>query len=228
MNLAYLTYLLSLVGLLAILGISFNLLAGFTGMSNLGQPGLFLVGAYATVLLQMKLGVPIPLALVAGAAAGSVAAVLLSLLIRRARGDVVAVMGMWFMFIMVVVALNWIALTRGALGIPGIVRPELFETSGRFLFLIMLSVAITYGLVYRIVCSPFGRVLGAVRDDELAAETLGKNVFKARVIAFAISGALAGLGGGLFAYFYRFIDPVSFYISTLIMILTIVRKHHVS
>lgn len=222
MNLAYLIYLLTLIALFFVLGASFNLLVGYTGLSNLGQPGFFLVGAYTTVLLQLKFGFPWFLALPVGALAGAGMGLLLSLITRRARGDAVAVMGMWFMFIMVVVSLNWIGLTRGALGIPGIPRASLFATPERFLMFLVLAAVGVYGFLQRVTTSPFGRVLGAVRDDELAAETLGKNVFKARVIAFALSGAIAGLGGGLYAYFLRFIDPGSFFITMLITILAIV------
>lgn len=222
MNPAYLTYLLTLIGLFAILGLSYNLLAGFSGLSNLGQPGFFLIGAYATVLLQLKLGLPAPLALCGGALGGAMAGLFLSLLTRKSKGDAVAVMGMWFMFIMVILALNWIGLTRGALGIPGIARPALFATPERFLLLVLIMGLLIYGLVWRVTHGPFGRVLGAVRDDELAAETLGKNTFKARSLVFALSGAIGGLGGGLFAYFFRFIDPGSFFVTQLVTILAIV------
>lgn len=222
MNPAYPTYLLTLIALFFVLGASFNLLVGFTGLSNLGQPGLILLGAYTTALLQVKLGIHPALALAAGAGCGALGGLLLSLITRRARGDIVAVMGMWFMFILVVLSLNWISLTRGALGIPGIPRPTLFAAPERFLLLILLAAAVVYGLLHHLTRSPFGRVLGAVRDDELAAATLGKNVFKARLIAFALSGAIAGFGGGLYGYAFRFIDPTSFYISMLIAILAIV------
>lgn len=218
----YLVYLLTIVALYIIFGLSFNLLAGFTGMSNLGQPAFFLVGAYTTVLLQMKLGVPPIFALLGGALAGFLIGALFSLVTRKARGDAVAVLGMWFMFISVIIALNWISVTRGALGIPGIPQPHGWETPDRFLLLMAAMAGILYLLVHRITSSPFGRVLGAIRDDELVAQTLGKNAFKARVLAFALSGAIAGLGGGMFAYFFRFIDPGSFFVSMLVALLTIV------
>lgn len=219
---AYLIYLLTLIAVFTVLGFSYNLLAGFTGMSNLGQPGFFLIGAYTTVLLQIKFGFPPLIALSAGAAAGILTGVAFSLLTKRVRGDSVAVMGLWFMFVVVIVALNWTGLTRGALGVPGIARPSQWNSPPMFLTLVALFALGIYGILYRIVRSPFGRVLGAVRDDELAAATLGKNVFKARVIAFALSGAVAGIGGGLFAYTFRFIDPGSFFLPLLITVLTIV------
>lgn len=220
-SIPYLTYLLTLVALFALLGFSFNLLKGFTGLLNLAHPGMILLGAYTTVLLQ-RAGVPLPLAWAAGAAAGLLLGALLSVLTRRSRGDVLGVMALWCLFVLEIVALNWIALTRGALGIPGIARPAGFETGPMFLLLTLIIVGIVYVFLHRVVSSPFGRVLGAVRDDELAAQTLGKNVFKARVVAFLVGGALAGLGGGLFAMFFRYIDPPSFYIIQLVTIIAIV------
>lgn len=222
MNLAYVVHLLTLVALFFILGASYNLLAGFTGMSNLGQPGIFLLGAYTTAILQRQFGFSPVLALPAAALVGLLFAALFSLMTRRARGDVVGVMGLWSMFMLVVVALNWAGLTRGALGIPGIARPQMWASPDRFMILMLVFALALYGGLRRITGSPFGRVLGAVRDDELQAQTLGKNVFKARAIAFMISGAVGGVGGGLFAYFFRFIDPSSFYILMLVAILAIV------
>lgn len=219
---AYLIHLLTLISLFAILGFSYNLLAGFTGMSNLGQPGFFLVGAYTVALLQLKLGAGVITALPAGIAAGGVLGLLFSFLTKKVKGDTVAVMGLWLMLVLVIVALNWTDFTRGALGIPGIKRPNSWATPAQFLIFSAGLTLITYGVLSRIVRSPFGRVLGAVRDDELAAATLGKNIFKARMIAFTVSGAVAGLGGGLFAYTFQFVDPGSFHIAMLVSLLAIV------
>ncbi|MBI4135563.1 branched-chain amino acid ABC transporter permease [Candidatus Uhrbacteria bacterium] len=222
LNAAYLTYLATLISLFVILGLSFNLLAGFTGLTNLGQTGFFLVGAYTVALLQLNFGLPYTLAMPAALLAGALIAIFFSLLTKRTRGDTVAVMGLWFMIVLVIVALNWSGLTHGALGIPGIRRPLGFASPQMFLIFSALITLVVYGILYRILRSPYGRVLGSVRDDELAAQTLGKNIFKARVIAFAISGGVSGIGGGLFAYTFQFIDPGSFHISMLVAVLALV------
>lgn len=221
-NSDYTIYLINLVALFAILGLSYNLLVGFTGLGNLGHPAFFLVGSYTTALFTIKAGWPIPLAWVLGALAGMATGGLLSLVTRKTRGDVVSVLTLFFLITTITVTLNWTPVTRGALGIPGIPRPAAFQTPEQFLLLTLLALALVYGIVWKITRSPFGRVLGAVRDDELAAATLGKNVFKARVMAFLIAGALAGFGGGLFGMFFRFVDPGSFYFPMLISVLTIV------
>lgn len=218
----YLIYLATLVALFAILGLSYNLLAGFTGLGNLGHPALFLVGAYATALLTRNADLNPYLAWLMGAVAAMTVGGLLSLITRKARGDVVSVLTLFFLFVTVIIALNWTALTRGALGVPGIARPHPFASQGGFFILSLIALALVYAFLRRLVASPFGRVLGAVRDDELAAATLGKNVFRARLIAFLVSGAIAGLGGGLYAFTFRFIDPGSFYFLMLTALLAIV------
>ncbi|MBI2552485.1 branched-chain amino acid ABC transporter permease [Candidatus Uhrbacteria bacterium] len=221
-NSGYIIYLVNLVALFAILGLSYNLLVGFTGLGNLGHPAFFLVGAYTTALLTVKAGWPLPVAWALGTLAGMITGALLSLVTRKARGDVVSVLTLFFLITVITVTLNWTTVTRGALGIPGIPRPTAFQTPEQFLLLTVFAFILVYGIVWKITRSPFGRVLGAVRDDELAAATLGKNVFKARVVAFLIAGALAGFGGGLFGMFFRFVDPGSFYFPMLISVLTIV------
>lgn len=222
LNPAYLIYLATLIALFAIMGLSFNLLRGFTGLLNLGHTGFILVGAYTTALLSRTLDVPVVLAWAAGAIAGAVCGIILSILTRRGKGDViVGVMTLWFMIVMMVIALSWSDLTRGALGIPGIARLPGFESPQRFLLLVLITLGIVYAFMHRLTTSPFGRVLGAVRDDELGAKTLGKNALKARMISFAIGGAIAGLSGGLFAMFFRFIDPGSFYLTQLVTIVAI-------
>lgn len=223
LNPAYLIYLVTLIALFAIMGLSFNLLRGFTGLLNLGHTGLILVGAYTTALLSRNLGVPLGLAWIAGVAAGAVFGILLSMLTRRGKGDViVGVMTLWFMIVMLTIALSWVDLTRGALGIPGIARLPGFESPERFLILVLITLGVIYAFLHRLTTSPFGRVLGAIRDDELGAQTLGKNALKARVISFAIGGAIAGLSGGVFAMFFRFIDPGSFYLTQLVTVVAIV------
>ena len=222
LNSEYLIYLATLISLFAVMGLSFNLLRGFTGLLNLGHTGIILVGAYTTVLLTRTLGIPLGLAWAASAVTGAAVGLLLSLLTRKGKGDVVVgVMTLWFMILMVSVALNWIGVTRGALGLAAIPRLTGFESPARFLLLSLGVFAVVYGFLHRLTTSPFGRVLGAIRDDELGAMTLGKNAFKARAVSFVIGGAIAGLSGGLFAMLFRFIDPSSFYLTQLVTIVAI-------
>ena len=223
---AYIFNLLIFGGIFAVLGVSLNLSMGFTGLFNLGHAAFFGIGAYASALLMMLLGVPF---LVAFLAAGCIAALfgyLLSLPTLRLRGDYLALATLGFAFIIEAVLKNWIELTRGPLGIPGIPKPEIFgfvfNDLLSFLLLTMIVLVLCIIIITRVVHSPFGRVLKAIREDETAAEHLGKNTFRYKAIALTASAFFAGIAGALYAHYITFIDPSSFGIHVLILILSIV------
>ena len=117
-------------------------------------------------------------------------------------------------------------LTRGPLGISGIPRPNIFGLTATspldFVVLTALLAALAYFIVARISSGPFGRVLHAIREDETFAESLGKNVLRFKVVAFAVSAALAAVAGSLYAHFITFIDPTSFTVTESILVLSMV------
>jgi len=131
-----------------------------------------------------------------------------------------------FSFVIYAIALNWVGLTRGPLGLPGIPKPEIlginFSSNLSFLILVLFINLLVYLLVRRIVNSPFGKAMQATRDDELAAKVLGKNTFKIKTISLMISAFFAGLAGSLYASYITFIDPSSFTLMQLIPIFCIV------
>ncbi len=131
-----------------------------------------------------------------------------------------------FSFVIYAIALNWIGLTRGPLGLPGIPRSEIFNFSfsdnGHFLILVLIIALVSYFIIKKITTSSFGKVIEAVRDNELAARVLGKNTFKIKSIALAASAFFAGLAGSLYASYITFIDPSSFTLMQLIPVLCIV------
>jgi branched-chain amino acid transport system permease protein len=121
---------------------------------------------------------------------------------------------------------NWTDFTRGPYGIPGIPQPDLAGLQINTIFLYfsftcMLALFCVF-LMYLLTNSPFGRVLKAIRDDELAASALGKNPNVQKVIAFAISAGFAAVAGSLFAGYMRYIDPTSFTLTESIFILSII------
>jgi branched-chain amino acid transport system permease protein len=186
---------------------------------NLGHVAFFGIGAYAAAILSTH-GFPWWVGLTAGVILAAVAGVLLALPTARLKGDYLALATLGFTFILGAVARNWQSLTRGALGIPGI--PRLASSNNEFLVIALVVAVIVAVLVGWIVKSSFGRVLQAIRDDELAAASLGKNVFAYRTAALAISAALAGLAGGLSAHFITFIDPSVFSLDELILLFSMV------
>ncbi len=222
---AYFIHLLILIAIYLILGISLQLSVGFTGLLNLGHIAFYCIGAYVSALLALY-GLPFWVCFLMAGIVAMIFGFLLSIPTNKLKGDYLALATMGFSFIVYAVTLNWTNLTRGPLGLPGILRPSLFGYvfSGNlsFLILVFIVAALSYWLIRRIVNSPFGRVLEAVRDDELATKVLGKNSFKMKSQALAISAFFAGIAGSLYAYYITFIDPSSFTLLQLIPVLSIV------
>jgi len=121
---------------------------------------------------------------------------------------------------------NWIGLTGGPMGLPGIPQPTIFgvviSSHAQFLVLAAGFAVIAALLVRRLVRSPFGRVLKAIREDEVFAQSLGKNVMLYKLQVFAIGGGLAAVAGALYAHYITFIDPSSFTVTESIFILAMV------
>ena len=222
---AYLIHLMILIGIYIILAISLQLSLGWTGLINLGHIAFFAIGAYISALLTLS-GVGFWIAfLIAGIFAMSFG-FLLSIPTNKLKGDYLALATLAFSFVIYAVALNWTGLTRGPLGLPGIPKPILFgfSFSSNFSFLVLITavVLVFYFVIKKIVSSPFGKVLEAIRDDELAVRVLGKNTFKMKSYALGISAFFAGIAGSLYASYITFIDPSSFTLVQLIPVLCIV------
>ena len=212
---AYFIHLGIMFGMYALLTLSLNLTVGYTGLLNLGHIAFFGIGAYVTAILSphMPLAISIPLAVILAAAAGT----LLALPCGKLRGDYLALATLGFTFICGSIARNWISLTRGALGIAGIQRMG----SNTMIVVSLLALVLVVYLILRwFVSTPTGRVLQAVRDDEVAAATLGKDVFKHKILCLAISAGIAGLAGAFYAHYITFIDPSVFSINELILLLS--------
>ena len=222
---AYLIHLLILVCIYLILAISLQLTIGFTGFLNLGHIGFFAIGAYTSALLALS-GFPFWIAILAAGILTLIFGFLLSLPLARLKGDYLALASLGFAFVVYAILLNWTDLTRGPLGLPGIPKPEIFgfvfSENLAFLLLALAIAAISFFVIHRIASSPFGKVLEAIRDDELAARVLGKNAFRMKAYSFGISAFFAGIAGSLYAGYITFIDPSSFTLLQLIPVLAIV------
>lgn len=221
----YIDHLAILMCIYIILSVSLNLVTGFVGLLNLGHAAFFGIGAYASALL-VKAGMPwLAALLLAGAIAGS-SGFLIGIPCLRLRGDYLAIATLGFAEIVRALLKNWTSLTRGPLGIPGIPKPELFGYvligNGAYLVLSSCIAAIVVFLVWRMVSSPFGRVLKAIREDEIAAMTLGKNVVKHKLIALSAGAFFAGIAGSLYAHYITFIDPSSFTLLDTVFMLSMV------
>lgn len=220
----YLYHMATLSCLYLLLAQSMNIYLGFTGILALCHIAFYGIGAYTSALLVMH-GEPFWLAFLAAGILPALLSILLGLTSIRLKADYLGIATLGFAQIVSSLFQNWDSLTRGALGLSGIPKPELFgitfDDKASYFF---LTAAITAGLMflmYRVIKSPFGRVLETIRDDEVAAMSLGKNTVAYKLTAFILGAMIAGFAGSLFAHFITFIDPASFVVNELSLILVI-------
>ncbi len=208
----------------AILATSFNLLIGFSGLFAFSHAGFYALGAYATAILAPHLS--FPLTLVLACAFTGLVGVGLAIPTLRISGIYLIIASLAFQSIVLEVIINWNSLTGGPGGIAGIAPIRLFghALSGDRAFLPFAFVValICFGIAWRIANSPFGRALKAMRENESAAVSVGKNVLAMKVTVFGVTAALAAAAGWLFAYYYTFVGPDSFSLDETVLILSMV------
>ncbi len=218
-------HLLIITCIFALLGASLNVALGYTGLINLGHVAFFGVGAYTSAILSMN-GLPYLLSLLAAGAMAGIFGWLLALITNKLKGDYLALSTLGFTFIAYSLFLNWKSLTRGPLGIPGIKKPNLFglEIASNEMYLVfaIIITGISIVLMHKLMHSRYGKLLEGVRDDAIGLEARGKNVFRLKYQSLIISSFFAGIAGSLYAHYVTFIDPSTFYINDIIIILTIV------
>lgn len=206
-------HVLVVICIYAILSIGLNIIMGTSGLFTLAQAALFGVGAYTSGLLALA-GSPFWLSMLAALLAAGLVSYLIGLPTISLKGDYLAVATMGAGQILVAVFTNWDSVTRGPMGLPGIPPASLFgfkfDTDIRFLGFSIVCLLVTFAVAERLAHSPFGRVLKAQRMDEGAAQASGKNTYSAKMWAFVIGGAFAGLAGCLYAHYIGYIDPSSF------------------
>ncbi len=221
---AYLMHLLVLIGIYMILAMSLNLAMGFTGLLNIGHVAFYGIGAYTSALLAVNFGVPFWLGLIAGALVAALFGLLLAIPTLKLKGDYLALATLGFAIIFEAVMRNWVSLTNGSLGLPGIPKPAIFgftfSSTFSYMILVIIFVALTYLFIRHITQTPFGRVLKAIREDELVAKSLGKDTVKFKMISLAISAAFAGIAGSLYAHYVTFIAPSTFSVMESILIIS--------
>ncbi len=208
-----------------IFSLSLNLEVGYTGLFNFGHVAFFGIGAYTSALLTLH-NLPFGLSLLIALAMAGLWGFLLSLPSLRLRGDYFGIATLGFGEIIRMVFQNEVWLTKGPMGLPGIPKPILlsyrFASLRQYLFLALGFAVLTFFLLRIILRSPFGRVLKAIREDEIAAEALGKNAFRFRVKSFVIGSVFAGLAGTLWGHYTTFISPGDFTLLETILVLLIV------
>ncbi len=222
----YIIHLAILFAIYAILGVSLNLVVGYTGLLSVTHAAFYGIGAYTTAILLTQTGVGFFLSVVFGMVIAVVISFLMGIVLSRFSDDYYALGSFGFNIIVFSIFLNWQDLTKGPLGIPGISKPELFginfSSNFAFLILALLFLIFVYFVSRFIINSSFGRVLKAIREDEKAIQVFGYNTLYFKLAIFVISATMAAVAGSLFASYISFIDPSSFTLNESIFILAII------
>jgi len=222
----YIFHITTIAALYAILATSLDLIAGRLGLVSLAHAALFGIGAYVVGVTVKASGWPLAAALVVGGLASAGLAVLVVLASARLTGDFFVIGTFALQMVFLSVAVNWVELTGGPTGIPAIPHPEVFDPVFRpgpwsaGLAVALLGLLL---MAYRqIDANPVARGLQATRDSEPFAKSLGLRTSSLKVKAAALSGAIAGIVGGLYACYTGFIAPAQFAVGESILLLTMV------
>lgn len=199
---SYYLQILTLIGINMILAVGLNLISGFTGQLSLGHATFMGLGAYAATLVTLHLGVPFIVALIIGAVVAAFFGFVIGVPTLRLKGDYLAIATLGFGEIVKNILLN-LKITGGPMGLRGIPK----ETN---IYIVAISLILVVFSLNRIMNSRIGKSFIAIREDELAAEAMGINTTKYKILAFIIGAFYAGLAGGLYAFLFRYINPTDF------------------
>ena len=218
--LAQLTFVL----IYSIVGLGLMLLAGFTGLFSIGHAAFLGVGAY-TQAVFVNMGVPFPIALALAGTLSAAVGVVVGLPALRVKGIYLGIATLSFGFIVEEVLARWESVTGGNSGIH-VKHPDLFgykvDSAAGFYFLcLVITVGATLAIL-NLLRSPTGRAFVAIRDSEISAQSMGIQLARYKTLSFALSAALAGVGGALYAHKLTFISPDQFNILQSIDLLLMV------
>jgi branched-chain amino acid transport system permease protein len=212
----YIIHILILCLMFAALAQSWNLLVGFTGIFTFGHQAFFGVGAYFSAILALRFGISPWFGLVIGGFAAALLGILVGIPCLRLRAaPYIAIATLGLAEISRIVAQNLVNITRGEMGLSGIPEfPPLgpisfLESRVPYYYLIFVMFLLITGLAYWIAKSPLGLALASIRESQDAAESLGVNVPRVKIIVFIISSFLAGVIGSFYAHYILILTPSS-------------------
>jgi branched-chain amino acid transport system permease protein len=228
----YHLHTLIMAGIFAVLALSLNLLLGYAGQLSLGHAAFFGIGAYASALLTLKLEWSAWIGLIAAIVLPGLAGYAVGRIALKLRGAYFVLLTISFAGVVSLVSVNWMDLTNGPLGLPGIppleiavpgLPPLSLRTKGAYYYLVLAVAAASYLLCRRLVQSRIGRALVALRENETLAESVGIDGTFYLVLAAVVSAAMAGAAGGLYAHYTRFVSPEVFLFTyTVTMVIMVV------
>ena len=214
---------MAIISAIAVLGL--QVIVGLTGQFSFGHAAFFGVGAYASILVSMKLGLPVLLGIPAGALAAGLAGLMVAPILRLS-GHFLAIATLALGEIIFLLMLNLKSLTNGAYGVYGIPLPSIggreIESEEAFFVLFSAVLLTVYLALRRLLGSRFGRSLVAVRENELAAIAAGVSPFRQKAQAFVIGTACAGIAGSLYAHYMAYINPEGFTFHVSVQMVTMV------
>jgi branched-chain amino acid transport system permease protein len=222
-------FIVSGVFVVAVLGL--DLIVGYVGQLSLAHAAFFAMGAYTSALLFVRLKWSMWLGLPAAALVAGFVALVLGSVILRTRGHRFIIITVVFAELMRLVATNWVDMTRGFMGLPGLTIPALdipgvgsidIGSKARFYYVVLLAAIAAFVLCRLIVRSSIGRKFVLIRENEPLAESLGISAFRYSMIAFAVGAALAGAAGSLYAHYVGFVSPDLFNFSYVTIMLIMV------
>ena len=221
----YYLFMLDTMAIFAMLALGLQLVLGYGGIFQLGYAGFFGLGAYTSALLTTKLGWPFLAAFVAAMLVAVLGALVMSPIVRL-RDVNFAMATFVFGLILELVYNQWSAVTNGPIGFRGIPPPTIFGARvlqpEHYYYLIFVAGLAEYVLIFRLLHSPFGTALRAMRESEVACRTSGVNITRIKVTLLLVSSGVAGAAGSLLAHMNGFISPPTFGWSTSVTILMMV------
>jgi branched-chain amino acid transport system permease protein len=207
----------------AVLAISTNLMVGIIGIFSVAQAAIMGIGAYIYAICAMN-GLDFATSALIAISVCAIFNIITSLPALRLAGDYFVVTSFGIQIIASAIFINWAAVTGGASGIPGVPAPTLFgfvaDTNSKFIVISTVALVLSATIFWLMMRSVYGRMLNAIRLDEIAAAAAGRDVLRAKLGVSAVSGGLAAMGGVLFASYFSYIDPSSFEIHVSVLFLT--------
>jgi branched-chain amino acid transport system permease protein len=219
----YAQTILNLVLINAIITIGFYVIFGLTGVFSMAQVAFWGIGAYTSALVATKLGWPWWSGFILAPLVAAAFGILLGAPTLRLKTHYLTMATIAFAEVVRQLMVNWIGLTNGPSGVRDIPSPNIgsfrFDSPQKYYYMGLALLVLVVVLTQRLRYSRLGRGLGAIRDDDLAAESMGVNITWLKIVAFAISAAFAGLAGAMYAHLIGYISPDVFHLEVAVVIL---------
>lgn len=216
----------TLIFLNSMLAMGLMVITGYTGMLNMGHAAFYGIGAYTAAVLALTYNQPFWVCFLAATAAAGVAGFLIAFPCLRVTTDFLSLITIAFAEVFLTVASNWMEVTRGPMGLPGIppivIAGIKFNTSYHLYYLFLFFALLVYIALSNILGSRVGRSFKAIRDDEICARAQGIDVRYYKVLAFTLGTIPAGMAGALLAYYIQFVGPAMFRFETSLILMNMV------